>query len=92
MPFPTITSLDFFIVTPVGVRKNKKGVRTVRRLCSQHTRRDAIVFVGPIRHCTGPTMWPTVATTQSKQTLCQKSRVRFFNNEIGLLRLFCGLI
>ncbi|MBU4423987.1 MAG: hypothetical protein KKG12_09525 [Gammaproteobacteria bacterium] len=37
MPFPTITSLDFFIVTPVGVSEKQKGVRTVRWLGSQHS-------------------------------------------------------
>ncbi|WP_162150986.1 hypothetical protein [Acidovorax sp. JHL-3] len=72
MPFPTITSLDFFIVTPVGVSEKQKGVRTVGWPGSQHTRRDAIVFVSPIRHCTGPNMRPIVAAHRVMQNLCQK--------------------
>ncbi|WP_303837996.1 hypothetical protein [Acidovorax soli] len=72
MPFPTITSLDFFIVTPVGVSEKQKGVRTVHRLRSQHSRRDAIVFVSPIRHCTGLNRWPTLATPRVMQGLCQR--------------------
>ncbi|GKT26324.1 hypothetical protein [Acidovorax sp. SUPP3334] len=52
MPLPTITSLDFFIVTPNGCscqKQNKKGVRTERGplVVSLHIGGDAFVLAAP---------------------------------------------